>query len=119
MPFERGKPSANPGGRPKGLKRLGDDVVAAISESFDRVGRTKWLIQLAKDDPKTYAALLAKTIPNQVNQDVTVLVDLSAAIARRDDAMAALEHRNQSIIEADIVEHKEDAPTLDMARKPK
>lgn len=59
-------------GRPAGsLNKLTTTIKMAMQESFDNIGGARWLEALAKNEPRTYAMLLAKIIPLQVVGDVT------------------------------------------------
>ena len=54
-------------GRPKGVpNKLNASVKEAIVEAFNRAGGVDYLIQVAKDDPKTFCALIGKVIPLEV-----------------------------------------------------
>jgi hypothetical protein len=53
--------------RPKGSPNvLTKTIREAILSSFETVGGEAWLAKLAKDDPRSYAGLLAKAMPTQV-----------------------------------------------------
>lgn len=57
-----------PPGRPKGCKnRMPVNIRQKIEDAFEKVGGEKYLIELAKKDPKTFAVLLGKILPNQVS----------------------------------------------------
>lgn len=54
-------------GRPKGsVNKVTKTIREAIIESFDAIGGAAWLKRLAEEDPKTYAMLIAKAMPTQV-----------------------------------------------------
>ena len=60
--FQKGE-----GGRPKGVRnKLTATVKEAIVEAFNQVGGVDYLVSIAKDDPKTFCALVGKVIPLQV-----------------------------------------------------
>ena len=60
--FQKGE-----GGRPKGVRnKLTATVKEAIVEAFNQVGGVNYLVSIAKDDPKTFCALVGKVIPLQV-----------------------------------------------------
>lgn len=53
--------------RPVGsVNKVTRTIREAIIESFDAIGGAAWLRRIAEDDPKTYAMLLAKAMPTQV-----------------------------------------------------
>ena len=67
MPPNAGK------GRRKGVpNKTTANLKAALEESFDELGGVRWLVELAKSEPRAYAALLAKLLPSQVNMDASV-----------------------------------------------
>ena len=60
--FQKGE-----GGRPKGVRnKLTATVKEAIVEAFNQVGGVDYLVSIAKDDPKTFCALVGKVIPLEV-----------------------------------------------------
>ena len=59
-------------GRPKGAEnKLTRAVKDAVQDAFDEVGGAEYLVQVAREDHKTFCALLGKVIPNQVNASLT------------------------------------------------
>ncbi len=69
---KRGPPPGTPrvGGRQKGTpNKLTGDVKASIVAAFDEVGGKDFLVQLAKDDPKTFCSLVGKVVPLSVGGD--------------------------------------------------
>ena len=53
-------------GRPKGsVNRTTAALKEAMLEAFDRGGGVAWLLALMKDEPKTFASLLARLIPTE------------------------------------------------------
>lgn len=80
--MKKGAPSINPSGRPKDQMTLGREVVEALRDSFQELGGAQYLIEMGKEDRRTYAALIAKVIPADVNHNVGLaVIDLSAAMA--------------------------------------
>ncbi|MBU2754900.1 hypothetical protein HFU84_12945 [Acidithiobacillus sp. CV18-2] len=68
LPGNRGGP-----GRPKGSGNVFSmDLKAAIEEAFIQLGGVQWLVALGRDDPKAFAALLAKLLPKQLEADIEV-----------------------------------------------
>ena len=62
------KPGA---GRPKGSpNKMTGDLRKTIHEAFEQAGGVKYLLQVAGDDPKTFCALLSKTMPKEVVAEV-------------------------------------------------
>jgi len=54
------------GGRKKGTpNKTTRDMKAAIMEAFERAGGVDYLHALANDEPRTFATLLAKVMPNE------------------------------------------------------
>jgi len=52
------------GGRTKGTpNKLTTSVKEAILEAFDKVGGIEYLVDIAKDDPRTFCALLGRVLP--------------------------------------------------------
>jgi hypothetical protein len=77
------------GGRKKGTpNKTTRDMKAAIIEAFERAGGVDYLHALANDEPRTFATLLAKVMPNENindnrNIDVNALTErLQAGRAR-------------------------------------
>jgi len=58
------------GGRPLGSRnQLTIDVKKAIIAAFDKAGGERWLAALARDEPRTFATLLAKIVPSETIND--------------------------------------------------
>lgn len=54
-------------GRRKGIpNKVTGDVRACIHEAFNKAGGAAYLLQVAKDDPRTFCALLGKVLPTTV-----------------------------------------------------
>ncbi|RWO34747.1 MAG: hypothetical protein EOS10_00135 [Mesorhizobium sp.] len=67
-----GKPGP---GRPKGVPNKTTQAIKdAVQEAFEKAGGVNYLVQLAKDDPRTFCGLIGRVIPLQVegNLDSTV-----------------------------------------------
>jgi len=65
-PLSQGLKDRAGAGRPLGVQnKIGAVLKEAIAASFDKVGGTEWLVKLAKENPKSYAMLLCKMIPQQ------------------------------------------------------
>jgi hypothetical protein len=59
------------GGRQKGgQNKVTTTLKLAIMATFDKVGGEKYLEQVAKDDPKTFCALLAKILPAEIRAEI-------------------------------------------------
>lgn len=68
----KGKPGP---GRPKGVpNKVNKAVRELVVEALNEIGGKDWLVTLARDDPKTFCALIGRVIPLQVdgNLDSTV-----------------------------------------------
>jgi hypothetical protein len=64
------------GGRQKGSpNKLTADVKAAIQAAFEEAGGKEYLVKLAREDPRTFCALVGKLVPvaQDVNMNVTHL----------------------------------------------
>lgn len=71
-PTKRGGPRAG-AGRPLGSpNKLTKTLRQAVSEAFHELGGKKWLIELAKNDPRCFAGLLARLIPAEIKAEGTV-----------------------------------------------
>ena len=66
MPFKKGEGGRKPGAQNKLTKAVKD----AVQEAFDEVGGTEYLKTVAREDHKTFCALLGKVIPTQVNAEL-------------------------------------------------
>jgi len=57
-------------GRKPGVpNKLTADVKSAIKAAFDEVGGQKYLVNLAKKDPRTFCTLVGKLVPTAVAGD--------------------------------------------------
>ena len=57
-------------GRPKGSpNKITADVKAAILQAFELEGGVEYLRQVARDDQKTFCALLGRVLPLQLTGD--------------------------------------------------
>lgn len=57
-------------GRPKGVpNKTTLEIKTAIIEAFEKAGGVDYLVTLAKEDPRTFCALVGKVIPLQVTGD--------------------------------------------------
>ncbi len=82
------RPPPNAGkGRKKGVpNRLTKTLKQAIEAAFHEVGGEQWLVQLAESDPKTFASLLGRLIPSEINGQVrTIGENLVVYIDTTDD----------------------------------
>ena len=99
-------------GRPRGAKdKVNRAIKLALSDSFQELGGKDWLVDLGKGDPKTYALLLARLIPAEVNAELKAQVthDLSDQLVQRIQAgrrrvqLLRKENSAQKIIEAEVI----------------
>ncbi|WP_185973497.1 hypothetical protein [Mesorhizobium sp. WSM4303] len=79
-------------GRPKGsVNKTTKAVRELVVDALHDVGGKDWLIQLAKDDPKTFSGLIGRVIPLQVDANVKSTVTTKE---QRDAAVAAFIRSN-------------------------
>lgn len=65
-------------GRPKGsVNRCTAALKTAVLEAFDEVGGARWLVDLAKTEPKTFASLLARLIPTETATKMEITNELT------------------------------------------
>lgn len=65
----RNLPKKGPG-RPKGSSnKLTKSIKEAIEKAFENAGGVKYLETVARDDPRTFCALLGKVLPTQITGD--------------------------------------------------
>lgn len=63
-------------GRPKGVPNKSTaKIKEAILRAFESVGGQSYLVKVAKDDPKTFCALLARILPAEINAELSGSVD--------------------------------------------
>lgn len=68
------------GGRQKGVpNKTTAAIKEAVIEAFNRAGGVEYLLNVARDDPKTFCGLIGKVIPLQVDAS-----GLTITIARDD-----------------------------------
>jgi hypothetical protein len=68
MAKAKGAPKS--GGRQKGsLNKIKLEVKQAIAAAFEEAGGTAYLLSIAKEDPRTFCALLGKLVPTTVGGD--------------------------------------------------
>ena len=66
----KAKGSPKTGGRkPGSLNKIKLEVKAAIAAAFEEAGGTEYLLSIAKEDPRTFCALLGKLVPTTVGGD--------------------------------------------------
>jgi hypothetical protein len=70
----------NVAGRPRPHRKLTIDVKEAIAKAFELSGGVDYLVQVARDDPRVFCALLQKIIPTEVKAEVNVSGKLIDAI---------------------------------------
>lgn len=60
------------GGRKKGTPNKTPAVLkTALLEAFDKVGGVEYLVAVAKDDPKSFLAILGKLVPSEIKAELT------------------------------------------------
>ena len=75
MPFQKGnKLSGSRRGTPNKVTQAVKD---AVQTAFDEVGGADYLVQVAREDHKTFCALLGRVIPTQVNAELSGKVELN------------------------------------------
>ena len=68
-----------PGGRPKGARNQTSIALRdAIENAFVKVGGVDYLETVAREDPKTFCALLSKILP----KDIKIEGDLSLQVTK-------------------------------------
>jgi len=81
------------GGRKKGTPNKTTAALKdAIMNAFTEVGGQKYLVTVAKDDPKTFCTLLGRVLPAEINANVNgevglrIIEALQAGRNRTDDS---------------------------------
>lgn len=74
------------GGRKKGTpNRMTASLADAIDKAFEQAGGAEYLVTVARDDPKTFCALLGKRLPKDITHNVsTSLLELIEQAVKRD-----------------------------------
>lgn len=74
------------GGRKPGVpNRMSLTVKQSVLDAFEELGGVQYLLQVAKDDPKTFCAMLAKIIPSDINADIKASGEFVVRWATDDD----------------------------------
>lgn len=95
-------------GRPKGSRNKATVVLReAILDSFDRVGRERYLVKMAHDEPKAYLQLLGKVLPAEMN--------VKGQIEHRDAGPVDVRQLSRAILAAvgDGMAEPEDSPSVE------
>lgn len=68
---------SNRGGKRAGAGRLkgstskwGSDIKDGILQAYEELGGVEWLKDLANDEPKAFAMLLARILPRDINANI-------------------------------------------------
>ena len=78
-------------GRKKGTaNKLTIQVKDAIQNAFTEVGGEKYLVKVAKEDPRTFCTLLGKVLPTQLEGD------LGLTVTSHEEALAELDKAAQA-----------------------
>lgn len=65
-----GRPKGS-GGRPKGVQnKLTRSVKEAIFQAFEGAGGVRYLLEVAREDPRTFCTLLGKLVPHEVSGSI-------------------------------------------------
>lgn len=76
------KGRAKTGGRKKGTpNKATTEVKTAILKAFDAAGGEKYLVRVAKEDPKTFCTLLGRVLPAELKADINVDDNVAALLA--------------------------------------
>lgn len=79
-----GPPRKGPG-RPKGVpNKITQDIKAAILESFNELGGKDFLVQVGRENPTVYCALLGKLLPHTLqgpNGKAIEIVEIRSFVA--------------------------------------
>jgi len=81
------------GGRKKGTpNKVTSSVKEAIMNAFDKVGGEEYLMEVAKNDHRTFCSLLGRVLPKEISanihSDLDLMTDeeLEAELARLQDS---------------------------------
>jgi len=77
-------------GTPNAITKNMKDV---LELAFNRSGGVDYLCRVAENDPKTFCALLARLVPNTVQLDVKVAMDLGLAMRESQQNLERLNHK--------------------------
>jgi hypothetical protein len=86
----KAKGSPKTGGRkPGSLNKMKLEVKAAIAAAFEEAGGTAYLLGIAKDDPRTFCALLGRLVPTTVGGDpdgapIKQIIEVITGVPRAD-----------------------------------
>jgi hypothetical protein len=69
---------AGPGRPPGSINKHTKAIKDAIVEAFDKAGGVDYLLQVSKDDPRTFLGLVGKVVPMQVDAGGKVVVEVVA-----------------------------------------
>lgn len=69
-------------------------VKRAILNAFEKVGGEDYLVMVAKEDPKTFCALLARLLPAEVKADITGRITLADLVTPGRLTEAEVIHEN-------------------------
>jgi len=100
--------SGNPAGREPGTVVAGSQAAcAAVLEAFHKVGGVSYLVEVARNDPRTFLSLLGRILPRQVDVKATREIEImfgrggapgqaaaheAVALARERRALSGSEH---------------------------
>ena len=86
--------------RPKGSKNKATiKIKTALTNAFEKAGGEKYLLKVAKNDPKTFCGLLAKIVPSELHLSGTVLIDIGQAMVEADSRKKQLEATRPPLID--------------------
>jgi uncharacterized protein DUF5681 len=64
-PFQKGQPSANPAGRPKGSRnKISQDYISELAADFEKYG-LEVIVKLREEDPRAYIKCVADLVPKE------------------------------------------------------
>jgi hypothetical protein len=77
------QPKKNPRGRPKGSRNKTTVAIKdAIQNAFTIVGGENYLVTVAKEDHRTFCALLGRVLPTEVTAQVTGALTILSGVPR-------------------------------------